>query len=551
MTAPRMPDRKEKRRTGHRGTAFLHSLGFRVSLVVGLAFAAGLALQLYLSMEHHINALLKLKKEEATLVSDTIKQSLAQAMLQGERGRETIQRVIKDVARREEIERVRVFNAVGDIRYASDPAERGRTVDKEAENCKQCHTGSEPPDPQAFTDRSRFFYTPRDSKGSRYRVLGVINPIRNDPERGCVECHRGQSVLGVLDVVVSLKNLDEEIAGHRGLLLAAGILGVAGVALVVGILIQLLVHRPVGKLLDGVRKVGSLDLDYRIPADRKDELGNLARAFNDMTARLQQAQARIREFTDRLEEKISEKSAELEKAQRQMLRSEKMAAIGQMAAGVAHEINNPLTGVITFAHLLRRKTEPGSPEQEDLDTIITEAERCSKIVRGLLDFARGGQLVRSEADVNRLLDRTLALVENQALFHNIEVVREYDPDLPLVPLDQDRIQQVVLNLVVNAAEAMESGGRLTLRTGVTRTDGAAELRIEVRDSGPGIDPEVRSRVFDPFFTTKDVGKGTGLGLAVSYRIVDDHGGRIAVSSPPGEGASFTVILPIREENPES
>ena len=204
--------------------------------------------------------------------------------------------------------------------------------------------------------------------------------------------------------------------------------------------------------------MGDPALPYRMPVERSDELGNLARAFNDMTDRLGNAQRRLREFADSLEDAVKDKTAELEDTQRKMFRTEKMAAIGQMAAGVAHEINNPLTGVITFAHLLLRKADPESRDAEDLTTIIEEAERCSKIVRGLLDFARGGQLVRTNVDVNRVLDRIFSLVEHQASFHNIEIVRDYDPELPTFGLDQDRVEQVLLNLIMNAAEAMPSGG---------------------------------------------------------------------------------------------
>jgi len=528
-----------------RTTGIFRSLGFRLALVVGVALGVGLSAFLVTSMAHHEQALLTLKKEEASLLADTIESSLNHSMLQGEAGRQDIRQMIQQMGLRRELERVRVFNAGGAIQYSTDPSEIGRLVDKDAENCKHCHSGagaSAPTNP----DLARLFYTPASAGGASHRVLGVIHPIYNDMT-SCRPCHENQAVLGKLDVVVSLENLDADVRVHRGALILFGFLGVGAIIAIVIAAIHLLIHRPVAALVDGTRRIGSLNLEYRIPTERKDELGNLAGSFNDMAARLQDAQAEIRSFADHLEEKVEEKSRELQSTQLSMLRAEKMAAIGQMAAGVAHEINNPLTGIITFATLLKRRAKDEG-FKEDLDTIIEEAHRCSKIARGLLDFARGGRLAAQATDVNVLLDRTLGLVEKQALFHNIEIVRRFAKELPLVSLDADRIGQVFLNLVMNAAEAMKEGGRLMLTTRWMRDwRGRGDaVRITVEDTGPGIPDEVASRIFEPFFTTKEPGEGTGLGLAVSYGIVEDHGGRIRVAGRQGKGARFTLTLPAVE-----
>jgi two-component system NtrC family sensor kinase len=498
-------------------------------------------------MAHHESALLSIKREEANLLSDTIKNSLTHAMLQGEAGRAAIHEVIAEIGQRDEIEGVRIYDAGGRIQYSSEPGETGRTVPKDAESCRHCHSGVESPRPEQHPDRSRFFYTPDREGESGHRVLGVINPIYNEDEKNCTDCHQENTVLGVLDVVVSLRHLDEDMVVHRQALVIFGILGVGLIIGVVALLIHHFVHHPVNTLLDGTRRVGLLNLEYRIPEQREDELGRLAVAFNDMTEHLARAQDEIRDFAEQLEDKVQEKTAELEKAQLQMIHSEKMAAIGQMAAGVAHEINNPLTGVITFAHLVKKSIPEGGRQREDLDTIIREAERCSRIVRGLLDFARGGEIVRKQLDVNEVLGRTLGLMRYQKSFEHVEVDRLFAEDLPQIEADQDQVQQVFVNLIANAAEAMGGEGRLRLSTrAVDDVNGHGPgVRIEVMDTGPGIPEADLGRIFDPFFSTKETGEGTGLGLSVTYRIVENHGGRIAVSSKVGTGTRFAVYLPVR------
>ncbi len=532
--------------TSYRRSLF-RSLGFRLAVTVGGVLGVGLSLFLYFSMAHHEHALLAIKREEANLLSDTIKNSLTHSMLQGAAGRGAIHDVIIDIGKRDELEGVRIYDAVGRIQYSSDPTELGRTVAKDTESCRQCHTSSEELRPRAYTDRSRFFYTPAKEGRMGHRVLGVINPIYNEKEKNCTACHEDQTVLGILDVVVSLQRLDDDIVFHRRTLAISGILGVGLMIGVVALLIHHFVHHPVTTLLDGTRKVGLLNLDYRIPERRRDELGRLAGAFNEMTAQLAEAQEEIRDFAEQLEQKVAEKTAELEKAQVQMLRSEKMAAIGQMAAGVAHEINNPLTGVITFAHLLKKTIPEEGRQREDLDTIIHEAERCSRIVRGLLEFARGGEIVRKQLDINDMLDRTLCLMKYQPKFGTVEINRQYAEDLPEIEADQDQVQQVFVNLIANATEAMGGEGRLSLSTRtVDDVNGHGfGIRVEVIDSGPGIAEADLVRIFDPFFSTKETGEGTGLGLSVTYRIVENHGGRIAVSSKVGAGTRFAVYLPVR------
>jgi len=231
--------------------------------------------------------------------------------------------------------------------------------------------------------------------------------------------------------------------------------------------------------------------------------------------------------------------------ERQLLRSERLASLGRLAAGVAHEINNPLTGVLTFGHLLLRKCGADSPQREGLETIVNETARCKRIVRELLDFARQTEPQKVRADVNDVLQESLRLTENQALVHNVKIVRELNRYLPEIMLDKAQIQQVFVNIVVNAIDAMPDGGILTVSSDLTPDRKSVETRFA--DTGCGIAAENIGRVLDPFFTTKDISKGTGLGLAVSYGIVARHNGSIEVQSQLGEGSTFSVRLPVDEE----
>ncbi|HID93921.1 MAG TPA: PAS domain S-box protein, partial [bacterium (Candidatus Stahlbacteria)] len=236
---------------------------------------------------------------------------------------------------------------------------------------------------------------------------------------------------------------------------------------------------------------------------------------------------------------------ELQQLQTQLIQSEKMASLGKLAAGIAHEINNPLTGVLTFAHFLLKKIDKNDPKREDLEVIVEGTTRCKRIVEGLLNFARQKEPQKSPCNINEVIEESLSLVEKQASFHNIKIIRELDRSLPQITVDVDQIQQVFMNIILNAQEAMPEGGFLTITTSMV--DGGQFVEIKFVDTGCGIKEEDIHRVFDPFFTTKKETKGTGLGLAVSYGIIERHKGTIEVCSELGKGSTFIVKLPVKEE----
>ncbi|HEY47627.1 MAG TPA: HAMP domain-containing protein [Anaerolineae bacterium] len=283
---------------------------------------------------------------------------------------------------------------------------------------------------------------------------------------------------------------------------------------------------PIRNLVSASREIGRGNLDAKVESISNDELGELADTFNAMASALKQRDKQLIEFTT---SKIME--------------SERMALIGQLAANVAHELNNPLQGIVTYSHLLLEKMASDNSSTPSVHKIVTQANRCRDIIRGLLDFSRQRKPDKTVCDINSVLEECVALVEYQALFHNIEIIKQFDNGLPKVVVDPSQMQQVFINMIVNAAEAMEDNGRLTLGTRYDTVEEAIE--IEIADTGYGIPEEDVDKLFDPFFTTKDVGHGTGLGLAISYGIIKEHRGTISVESIVDEGTTFLIRLPLR------
>ena len=288
--------------------------------------------------------------------------------------------------------------------------------------------------------------------------------------------------------------------------------------------------RPVRQLIQASNEVSHGNLKPDIGPISKNETGILQKTFSEMLSHLRER--------DRLQKAESENK---------LLLSEKLASIGRLAAGVAHEINNPLTGVLTFTHMLLRRSDINEEVRSDLKTIAQETGRVRKIVKGLLDFARQIKLDPEPTDINRLVESTIALVKNEALVNGLNL--EFNPaeELPVHTVDRSQLRSVLLNIMINAFDATEPGGNVTVTTGLGISASKTEqkgIEIVISDSGYGIRPEHLDKLFDPFFTTKEVGNGTGLGLAVSYGIIERHGGTIRVQSKVGKGSTFTIWLPL-------
>lgn len=530
-----------KGKRGETGMKWYRSIEFKIIASVAVT-AIGINFfiaYLYLSFQsRHLDEMIL---QSASRVSETIKKSIQYDML--ENRKEHAYRIMETIGDQEGIEKVRIYNGEGKIVFSTFKGEQGTMVDKKAEACYACHSETKPLEKLGTSARNRIF-----RPTGRNRVLGMINPMYNETSCSSARCHfhpPSQKVLGVIDVTMSLAGIDRDIMIARSQVILFIVLAILTIAVIMAYALITLVGKPVKALVLGTKKVAEGDLKYMIPVTTDDEMGQLASSFNDMTEKLSKANEEILEWVRTLENRVEERTRELKEAQFQLIHTEKLAALGKIAATVAHEINNPLSGVYTYIKLMERKIANGSGNgrnmerfREYLSTMSREVQRTSAIVQNLLDLTRPKEPSRKFASMNALLEESLLIVRNKVKIHNIRVRKDLEP-LPDIMVDPSQMKQVFMNLIVNACEAMEEGGELVI---ASRPDASGKSQtFSFRDTGPGISPENRSRIFDPFFTTKE--KGTGLGLSVVFGIVTRHNGKIEVDSVPGEGTEFRVTFP--------
>ncbi|RPH97852.1 MAG: HAMP domain-containing protein [Lysobacterales bacterium] len=616
------------------------NIGFKLTFGVVLTVLLAIGIFAWFNIQSQSRSLLSEVGRHASQLSDAVKSDTEYDMLRNDR--ERIHESIRRIGQQESIDRVRVFNKSGEIIYSSEEPDIGTMVDKQAESCYRCHSAGEPLERLETQERTRIFQPGPDSP----RLLGIINPIYNAPSCWSAACHahpETQTVLGVLDVTIPLTEVDRNIRRSQLAAVALALAVILVLSLIVGLMVRGWIDRPVRELVAATRNVAGGNLAYRLTVKRDDELGLLANSFNNMTDKL--AQARL-----------------------QLFQSDKLASLGRLAAGVAHEINNPLTAVLTYSSYLMKRSQ-GRPEtQKDLQVIVSETIRCREIVKNLLDFARQTVPKKRKADMNEIIGRAAKVIENQLALGRVRLDMELDPALPGVTVDANQMQQVFINLMVNAADAigenegaikvtskaisLHPAGVVQIKSAVCRkrhelvdrkfqvdTRPAVTLRfrkgeqtglihlnpiygaeghhlndmppledgvelvcpdcstsliaegercpqcgapiyafevplkglvqgclrdgcgwhrweqvdsnwndefveVRVEDNGCGIPKAQIPHLFEPFSTTKGP-KGTGLGLAVSWGIVDNHNGTITVESEVGVGTSFVVRVPVQ------
>jgi two-component system NtrC family sensor kinase len=390
-----------------------------------------------------------------------------------------------------------------------------------------------------------------------HRILGLINPIENEPVCFNASCHAhspDEKLLGILDVKLSLAKGDKSIIATRNKMILYSSILILLTALVKGCFIRKMIHSPIKKLNDATREVANLNLDHKVDVRSRDELGNLAYSFNKMTYHLKEANEAIQDWSSQLENRVQEKTRELEKTQSQLIVAEKMAAMGELSAMVAHEINNPLSGILSYAKLSSRylgreyiDSQILEMVRKNLTFISNETKRCGNIVKNLLLFARKTSGDFKEEHLNKIIDDSIQVIDHSIKMKELTLDVELDQENDLIRCDANGIQQILVALIINSIEAASRGGKITIVTDYRTEKG--RVRIMVTDDGKGIPDDVLPRIFEPFFSTKV--KSTGLGLSVVYGIVEQHGGAINVASKVNQGTTFTIVRPRVSPKPEN
>jgi two-component system NtrC family sensor kinase len=461
--------------------------------------------------------------------------------------------IMRVIADKKGVDRIRMFNREGRLTFSTDMREQASLNPSSSSNevCISCHSKQPTRDKPTEDARVRYATSPAGTK-----TINMVTPIYNEPSCSNASCHAHSAstkVLGIVDIALRLDPVQRQTRAMMLQTVVSTSLEVLIGAAFVILFTRRFVANPIRQLIEGTKAVSAMELDRPIQTTgQSQEIDNLVDSFNLMRERLKLAVAELNEMQQTLESKVEERTQQLQTAQRKLIQADRLATLGTLSASVAHEINNPVSGVLNLSMLLERLMANGAypPGREAefrkyLGLISSETARVGRIVSDLLAFSRRSKPQRAPADLNKLVRSTLGLAGHKLKLINAEIVLELQESLPPVECDASQMQQVILNLVLNGAEAMQScgGGTLTIRTRLL--DDGHNVELCVRDTGEGIAPENLHKIFDPFFTTKADGKGVGLGLAVLYGIVKAHEGEVEVTSQRNQGTTFTVSLPLK------
>ncbi|MBI4525331.1 MAG: HAMP domain-containing protein [Deltaproteobacteria bacterium] len=479
-------------------------MSLRVKMVVAIGAILLLVILVYalVAVQGQVQHLRNLARREAELIAAIAARATVRAMTDGKS--DEVQALLEKISEGEaDLVAIRIINDQGLILRSGQPEEIGKTLAAVA---------------LAAVPKTLWDYEAQS--------VAVFRPIHNGP--ACYACHSNeQPVLGFLNAAVSFPNITSEVTRNVGSIVLPALLALLTAGVLIALYFAFAIGRRIDDLSEAMSRVQSGDLESKAPEENRDELGQLGKSFNAMVSRLAKAK---RQIEDRHAEEVR--------------RAENLASLGKMAAGVAHEINNPLAGMQNCVRTLAKKAGDDAQRKQYLTMLQEGLERIGRTVRQLLDFAREARPKIEETDLVVLVRRSLALLEHELVARKISFSLTMDSGLPPVLGDSQQLEQVFLNTLMNAVEAMPDGGAITISVGLSERRAGRFAEARVRDTGTGIPAHHLPQIFDPFFTTKEVGKGTGLGLSVSYGIVKAHGGSIDVESEIGKGSTFTVVLPV-------
>jgi len=483
-----------------------HSLVTRVIilniLLVSVVIGAFTMFHIRREEEHLINS----TRRSAWLLLSTVEKAIFNSMRVGNSF--DVQNILEMVGRSHSLTNVRIFHPDGTILKSARPEEIGTRLRSF--------------DLTLYQNNRREGVFKVDGK----EVLGLVKPIVTNEQ--CFFCHgQGRKVVGVLNLNFSLEQMTDQIWESYQSFMLHMVVTIVILSSGISFLLLRFVKRPMEEMVEKMAQVEKGDLSVRLEPRYADEMGSLIRSFNSMVDKLQQAREELEEVHSK-----------------QMQRADRLASVGEMATGLAHEIKNPLAGISGAISVLAQDFPEDDPRREVVDQILEQIARLNKTVTDLLYFGRPGKPELTWVDINGLIKETLFFISQHPEARNIHRVKELARDLPPALVDVKQIQQVLFNIIINAIQAMEDGGTLTVKTSVSPGRGDSRLiQIEIRDTGPGIPPEMLDRIFAPFHTTKN--QGTGLGLPICKQLVEQHGGTIRVESEVGRGAAFIIELPVQ------
>jgi two-component system NtrC family sensor kinase len=531
----------------------MQTIAFRLFLIIASVQTIVLGVLAIATVNIQQSHLMENVELSAQRVSDVIARSTRHSMLLNRK--EDVQQIIASVGNEPGMEGIRIYNKAGEVIFATVPSDIHSKVDVNAEACVSCHSSQQLENPHPPQQKlSRIFQKPNSN-----RVLGLITPIPNETQCSNAACHAhpsSKTILGVLDVKMTLAQVDQRLNESKAQLLKLSVVAALMVALASGLFIWLVIKRPVQKLVRGMQMISTGNLAHRLETNTHDEFGLLGKTFNQMSEDLELARKELTAWSNTLEQKVKEKTSDLEKAHRQLLRVEKMASLGNLASSVAHELNNPLEGILTFAKLLIKRIKKSSLKEEESKTycdelrlVADEAQRCGNIVKNLLVFSRQPSVSLQTVRLSTIVERCSLLMTHHANMHGVGL-RTNDIEDDTLECDPSQLQQALLALIVNAVETMSANaekaasGRVEIIAEHAST--ADNLVLRVTDNGIGMSEEVKAHIFEPFFTTKSEGKGVGLGLSIVYGIIERHHGHIEVESELGKGTTFRITLPRKQ-----
>jgi two-component system, NtrC family, sensor kinase len=525
---------------------FLNRVSVKLIIIISSILVLNLAVYTYYTVYSLNKDLTAWSTENAFNISDIIRKSTRHSMLLNRR--EDVYEIIHTVGTEKGVEKIRIYNKQGQISFSSDSTELGLSVNLDAEACNVCHSKPSLPSNLAQNEMVRIY---KNQEGKK--VLGLINPIPNEQDCYTADCHaheESKNILGVLDIILTTETSDAIVdANIKNIITNAVILMLLLSAFVI-IFVTVIVNKPISAVSKGIDEISRGNLDYKIALNSNDELGIMAKEFNDMSGKLDAAYKEIKEWSETLNQKVQEKNEELKKIYEQITQIEKLASLGKLSATVAHELNNPLEGILTYSKLVAKKLEKQDeyPEKRNmisfLNLISDETARCGKIVKDLLLFSRTGEGEYLPNNIRDILDKALIIINHHFEINKIRLVRNYDDvEYPLV-CDGQKIEQALIAVLINGIEAMNEGGTLTI--GLCKEDQWLVMRIT--DEGKGISEKDLPMIFEPFYSTKGDNKGTGLGLPVAYGIINQHKGKIIVENTSTRGTTFKIILPLYKTN---